>query len=58
MARPSNADLIARVKELESRLDGDEAGGVSHRVKGYLKRIVREPHNAKTLAEQALGLLQ
>lgn len=55
MARPSNADLIARVKELEAQQN--TGGSVSMRVRGLLKEIVRHPERAKALAEEALGLI-
>lgn len=54
MARPSNADLIAKVKALEAQ----GGGTVPLRVKGLLKEIVRHPERAKALAEEALGLVE
>lgn len=53
MSRPSNADLIARVKELEAQ----SGGSVPLRVKGILKEIVRHPERARALAEEALELI-
>ena len=58
MARPSNADLIARVKELEAEVERLKEGGsdqpMSFKVRGCLKDIVRHPENAVFYAEQAL----
>lgn len=53
MARPSNAALIARVKELEA----SGGGSVPLRVKALLKEIVRHPERAKALAQEALDNL-
>lgn len=55
MARPSNAELIARVKELEAS-KGKVA--LQIRVKALLKEAVRNPHHAARLAQEALDLIE
>lgn len=67
MARPSNADLIERVRELEAQVtaleaqlaaaqsDEPNASPLPHRVRGLLKDIVRHPERAVDLAQQALA---
>lgn len=60
MARPSNKQLMARVRELEEKLESAYADDTPSdqpmplRVRGLLKQIIRHPENAKWLAEQAL----
>jgi hypothetical protein len=59
MARPSNADLIERVKELEAevaRLKADAPSDqpMAFRVRACLKDIIRDPGRAVYYAEQAL----
>lgn len=57
MARPSNADLIARVRELEAQLDAPSGQMMPHKVRGLLKDIIRYPERARALAEEALRFL-
>lgn len=64
MARPSNADLISRVRELEARIaDAGQGAGqtegiaMPHKVRGLLKDIIRHPERAVALAEEALRSL-
>lgn len=55
MARHSNVELAARVKELEALLDDKRPMPI--RVRAYLKDIVRQPERAVQLATEALRLL-
>lgn len=61
MARPSNAETIAklraRVEELEAQLEGQTGGPVSFFVKGQLKKILRHPENSVFYAREALSKL-
>ena len=56
MARPSNADLIERVKELEAEVERLKTSEqpMSFKVRGCLKDILRHPEKATYYAEQAL----
>ena len=55
MPRPSNVELIARVRELEAT-QGKAA--VQLRVKALLKEAVRRPDHAARLAQEALDLIE
>ena len=57
MSRPSNLDLIARVRELEAALAGVKERAPI-RVKALLKEAVRRPEHAAAIAQEALEYLE